>query len=315
MTKYLLNRILRSLLSVVIVVAVIMTMIYVFMDRKSIFADDPNFSKQRLNQKEIYMMGQWERYGYLDYVPFSEYLQEKVNAGVLSEDDVKMALDLGNTIDGALDNELTKKYAKEFTELYESKGYKVERLPALLKHGSQTARKEGGAPQLFAHKDIPIWTRLINYFSGLITIDNIHNAEGDVGERKLSFTWYDPAYGGEKFSPAIMGNGTTHKYLLYFSDEFPFIHQNLVKINLGKSYSVNKGVEVFNTMTQSQGDLKKSTVFYPSGVVEETADNIHSATYQLGTREKGELNKLYYVDDYTVVTTNKDGMSKMGTPS
>ena len=312
MTKYLLNRILRSLLSVIIVVGVIMTMIYVFMDRKSIFADDSVFSKRRLNQKEIYMMGQWEKYGYLDYVPFSEFLQSKVDAGELTSDEAKTTLDLGNPADGSKDNELTAKYAKEFEEYYESQGYKVVRLPAHLKHNSETARKEGGDPQLFAHKDIPILTRLYNYFSGLITIDNIHNAEGDVGERGLTFTWYDPAYGGEKFSPAIMGNGTTHKYLLYCSDEFPFIHQNLVTLNLGKSYSVNQGVEVFETMTQTQGDLKKSTVFYPSGVIEETADNIHSATYQAGTRENGELNKLYYVDDYTVVTTMKDGMSKMG---
>ena len=28
----------------------------------------------------------------------------------------------------------------------------------------------------------------------------------------------------------VMGNGTQHKYLLYFDDEFPFIHQNLLKI-------------------------------------------------------------------------------------
>ena len=41
MTKYLINRILRALLSVVIVIAVIMVMIYAFLDRESIFASDP----------------------------------------------------------------------------------------------------------------------------------------------------------------------------------------------------------------------------------------------------------------------------------
>ena len=46
MTKYLLSRILRSLVSVVIVVAVIMVMIYSFLDKQSVLATDPVWSKQ-----------------------------------------------------------------------------------------------------------------------------------------------------------------------------------------------------------------------------------------------------------------------------
>ena len=72
--------------------------------------------------------------------------------------------------------------------------------------------------------------RLGKYLSGLVTVDNIHKVEEDVGERGLTFTFYDPAYGGEKFSPAIMGNGTIHKYLLYMDDEFPFLPQNLIRV-------------------------------------------------------------------------------------
>ena len=49
MPKYLINRILRSLVSVVIVVGVIMTMIYSFLDKQSIFATDPVFTKQKSN--------------------------------------------------------------------------------------------------------------------------------------------------------------------------------------------------------------------------------------------------------------------------
>ena len=53
MTKYLINRILRSLLSVVIVVGVIMTMICTFLDKQSIFATDPVFTMQKSNAKEV----------------------------------------------------------------------------------------------------------------------------------------------------------------------------------------------------------------------------------------------------------------------
>ena len=311
MTKYLIKRIVRSLFSVVIVVAVIMTMIYVFLDKKAIFADDPVYSKQKLNTKEVYMMQQWENYGYLDYVPYAEYMEELQKTEKLSAEDYKAAVKLGKDEDGSADSELAAKYIKQFTEKYEAEGYKVIRLPGLLKIGTKQY-KDGGQPRLYAYKDVPVYVRLFKYFAGLITVDNIHNVKEDIGDRGLSFTLFDPAYGGEKFSPAIMGNGTNHKYLLYCSNEFPFIHQNLVKINLGKSYSVNKGIEVFDTMTQAQGSLKFSTVTYPSGVVEETADDLHSATYVAGSREKSELNKTYFVDDYTSVTTNKDGMSKMG---
>jgi len=48
MSKYLINRILRALLSIVIVVGVIMVMVYSFLDKESIFATDPVYSKQRV---------------------------------------------------------------------------------------------------------------------------------------------------------------------------------------------------------------------------------------------------------------------------
>lgn len=99
---------------------------------------------------------------------------------------------------------------------------------------------DGGQQQLFAYKDVPLASRMGKYFANLITIDDINNVEDIVGERGLTFTLHDPVYGGEKFSPAIIGNGTTHKYLLYFDSKFPFVHQNIVTINLGTSYTVNQ---------------------------------------------------------------------------
>ena len=59
-----------------------------------------------------------------------------------------------------------------------------------------------------------------------------------------------------------MGNGTTHKYLMYFDSKFPYFHQNIITINLGKSYSVNEGVDVALTMTRAQGSYVKSEITY-----------------------------------------------------
>ena len=309
MTKYLIKRIIRSLISVVIVLGVIMTMIYTFLDKQSIFASDPVFTKQKSNNKRVYMMQQWEQFGYLDYVPYADFLTELVKSGELPQEEYASVAKLGKNADA--DKEEVALYVQRFTEKYEAEGYTVERLDGDTQ-GRTKKYKDGGEPKLFAYKDIPVIVRLGKYLSGLVTVDNIHKVEEDVGERGLTFTFYDPAYGGEKFSPAIMGNGTIHKYLLYMDDEFPFLHQNLIRVNLGKSYAVNKGIDVFDTMTNTQGSYVRSTVYYPSGTVEETADDLHSATYVAGSLALGELNQKYFVDDYTSVITRKDGLSKMG---
>jgi oligopeptide transport system permease protein len=154
--------------------------------------------------------------------------------------------------------------------------------------------------------------RLWGYFSGLITFDNIHKIENDVGERKLSFTLHDPVYGGDKFSPAIIGNGTYHKYLLYVDNKFPYLHQNLASLNLGTSYTVNQGVDVFTTMNKAQGSYLKSTITYPTGLVEESADDLHSATYMPNSLSTSVVYTDRYTDDYTNVNTVKAGLSKVG---
>ena len=310
MTKYLISRILRSLVSVILVVAVIMILIYSSLDKQSIFAADPSFVKQKNNQKQTYMMQQWERFGYLDYVPYADYLTEIKQAGGLTDEEYKTAAKLGKTAEA--DSELTAKYAAEFEAKYRAEGYEVVRLDGMTV-GKTKKYQDGGDPRLFAYKDIPVTSRLWDYLTSIFRVDNIHYAEGVADEdRGLSFTLYDPMYGGDTFSPAIMGNGTQHKYLLYFDDQFPFIHQNLLTINLGTSYSVNKGIDVFATMTDSQGELRYTTMTYPTGVTEKTADDLHSAVYAPDSLNSGALNQKYYVDDYTNVTTLKNGMSKMG---
>ena len=144
-------------------------------------------------------------------------------------------------------------------------------------------------------------------------MDSVHYVEDEIEDRGISFTLYDPAYGGEKFSPAIMGTGTQYKYLFYMDNNFPFIHQNLVRINLGKSYSIRQGIDVFQTMTESQGSFAYANVTYPSGVVEESADNLHMATYMSGSLASGTpVVQRCFVDDDTNVTTNKEGLSKTG---
>ncbi len=310
MTKYLINRILRSLLSVILVVVIVMVMIYSWLNRDLIFKTDPQFTKVKSNAKVVYMLQQWEKYGYVDYVPYADYLAELRKSGEITQETYTEAVRFANKAEG--DSDLVAEYVARFTEEYRSKGYEVERKEGVMR-GKSKQYQDGGEPRLYAYKDVPVLTRLLNYFRNLVKVDNIHYVQEDIGERGLTFTLYDPAYGGEKFSPAITGNGTLHKYLLYCDDQFPYVHQNLVTINLGKSYSIRKDIDVFQTMTETQGSFSYSTVNYPSGNVEESADDLHSATYVAGSLENGTpVIKKNYVDDYTNVSVYKSGLSKMG---
>ena len=312
MTRYLLGRILRGLISVVIVVTVVMLLIYTCLDRNLIFATDGVYQKQKSNNKEIYKMQTWEKYGYLDYVPYTDYLKEIAAEEGWTVAEQTAVSTIGGKVDGSLDTPATAEMIAKFESEYEGRGYEIVRLPGDYMPGTQKY-KDGGQPRLYAYKNVPILQRLWDYISGIVTVDNIHYVKEDIEDRGLSFTFFDPVYGGERFSPAIMGNGTRHKYILYFDSEFPYIHQNLFKISLGTSYSVNNGIDVFDTMTSSQGAFKKSTVHYPTGYVNESADNLHTAVYIPGSLANGTLvEKNCFVDDYTSVTTYKDSLSKIG---
>lgn len=307
MGKYIAKRLLYGALSAIAVVAIVMVMVYSMLNRMQIFASDPSFSRQASNTRETYCYTKWEQYGYLDYVTYQEWLSEMVQKGEIDEATRDSAASLGRK--AANDSPIVAEYTAKFTEYYESQGYTVTRLDADV-NGKRVV--SGGQQAMFAAKDKSLAERIWKYFTNLIFVDNVHKAETVEGERGISFTWYDPVYGGKKLSPAIIGNGTVHKYLLYMDDRFPFLHQNLATIQLGTSYSVNTGVDVFETMTKTQGAYVKRMITYPSGLEEESADDLHTATYMQGSRDLSALNQDRFTDDYTNVTTVKSGLSKMG---
>lgn len=308
MTNYLLNRLLRGVLSIILVVAIVMILVYSLVDRNYIFLQDSMYSKTISNERVVYKYRCWEDYDYLDYVPYIDFLAERAEKGEITTEQRLALANLGYTAEE--DGADVAEAVRLFTETYEAKGYTVVRLDAEMTNGNL---KRGGAQQLFAHRDKPLIQRLWKYFTHLITIDNVHYAKEDIENRGISFTLFDPVYGGKKLSPAVIGNGTKHKYLLYFDSKFPFVHQHLFNVNLGLSYSVNTGVDVFDTMTQSQGTIVKSEVTYPSGYVAEVSRDLHSATYAANTFTSGDTFYVTrFVDDYTTLEPVKASLSKTG---
>ncbi len=310
MGKYFIKRLLHGIISIIIVVGIVMVLIYSLLDRNLVFAKDANYTKVSNNVKIAYMYSKWEDYGYLDYVTYADYLTALTQSGEIDQETREAVVSFGRTKEQ--DTRETAQYVRKFTEYYESRGYTVTRLDAVVQSSRSKKLADGGQQQLFASRDVPLVSRLWNYFTGLFEVDNIHSVQDDIEDRGLTFTLHDPVYADGRFSPAIIGNGTRHKYLLYFDSKFPFVHQNLLTINLGVSYTVNQGEDVADTMTQSQGTYVKSTVTYPTGLTEESADDLHSATYQSGSLAGSDMISARFVDDYTNVSTVKNGHSRVG---
>lgn len=287
-----------------------MILVYSLMDRDNIFAGDSNYTKTQSNARKTYEQSRFKAFGYVDYVNYSDYIIQLVKSGEIEEEMRSAAALVGQTPEK--DSEIASEYIRRFTEEFEAKGYTVVRLEADKKSNGKV--KDGGQAALYATKDKSLFTRVISYFTGMFFIDNIHYVpeSTEIGERRLTFTLYDPLYGGEKFSPAIIGNGTKHKYLIYFDSKFPWFHQNLLTLNLGESYTVNRGIDVFETMTASQGTYVLSTVTYPTGHIEESADDLHTATYVEGSLELSDMYAARFTDDYTNTITHKGSMSKLG---
>ena len=310
MAKYVLQRIVKGVLSAICVVVLIMVLVYSLMERTNIFAGDPNYSKTASNARVTYEQGRYKAFGYVDYTAYSDYIKSLAASGEIDDETRAAALKIGTTADKASDT--AAEYIAKFTALYESQGYTVVRLDADKKSNGQV--KDGGQATIYATRDRPLISRVVSYFTDMFFFDNIHYVPetADIGERGLTFTLYDPLYGGKKFSPAIIGNGTLHKYLLYFDDQFPYIHQNLVSLNLGESYTVNRGVDVFQTMTTSQGTYVLRPQTYETGLTEDSADDLHTATYAAGSLELNSVYASRFNDDYTNTITHKRNMSKLG---
>ena len=62
----------------------------------------------------------------------------------------------------------------------------------------------------------------------------------------------DPAIGW-----SVVGSGTKHKYLLYFNGQFPFVHQNFVKMILELHTQLMLG-KVFLMLLHKAKDRQKA---------------------------------------------------------
>ena len=99
MGKYLINRILRGIFSIIAVVALVMILVYSLLDRNLLFKVDPTFVKTAKNQRAEYMNNKWEEYGYLDCGTYADYLKDLVKNGEIDEETRAAAVSIARTPD------------------------------------------------------------------------------------------------------------------------------------------------------------------------------------------------------------------------
>ncbi|MDE6750332.1 MAG: ABC transporter permease, partial [Lachnospiraceae bacterium] len=170
MAKYIVQRLIKGILSAVCVVVLIMILVYSLMDRGNIFSGDSNYTKTQSNARITYEQSRYQAFGYVDYVNYSDYINTLVKRGDLDEENRSAAALIGQTPEK--DSETAAEYIQMFTQEYESQGYTIVRLDADKKTNGRV--KDGGQAALFATRDKPLYTRVISYFTGMFFIDNIH---------------------------------------------------------------------------------------------------------------------------------------------
>jgi len=248
MKKYIFMRILRSLVSIFMVTTLTYTIIYTMVPRKLIFKQDPNYNKIATtpDKKTNYENTIFERMGYIDYYDTKE-LQEKA-----SKENPSVTVEPTNA-----NKKIYEAYIKKL-----GRGWKLQQF------------KE--SKQFYATREVPVYERVLGFYGNLIQIDHT-GAVKDISNPNLKRYLRienDPAIGW-----SVVGSGTKHKYLLYFNSQFPFIHQNFVRLNLGTSYPTYANLPVLQVISQGQGQTQTSEVQFPTGK-KTSSVNIYTRTYK-----------------------------------
>ncbi len=277
---YIWKRLFRSLISIFLIMVIVFALVYTLIPRNSIFAGDDGYRKlaAKPDDKTDYVYNIWQKQGYLTFVRSADYFKTLYE---VDSPEMAAALEPGSEA------------AEAFKAKYEADGYTVE---AYTKSG-----------RYYAYKDIPVIVHLGKWFSNLIKIDTPMSVKDENNpdlKRGLSFGRT------ESGGVALIGSGTTHKYLIYTDSHFPWLHQNIIKLNFGDSYPTYQGLDVMTVLFQSQGTEVKRPVTYSTGKEGESGIIFGSLTYKL---KLDRLDRQKFVDNYASFKTAKDQPSMIGT--
>ncbi len=278
--SYIWKRLIRSLFSILAIMVVVFIMVYSLVPRDNIFFNDGTYTKLggKPDEKRDYVMRTWQKLGYLNYVTINNYCEE------LYGDDT-------NKVAACIVPE--SKESKDFVEKYEGLGYTTETYQI--------------SKRVYAYKNIPVMTRLAKWFRNLIVIDHPWKIQ-DPNNPDLK-RYIRPGL-TETGGLALRASGTLHKYLLYTDTNFPFIHQNIISLNLGTSYPTYQGLDVLDVIFNYQGTEKKREVTFETGYTGETSIIFGTLKYK---ENLDRLEKQKFADNYADGKLLKSQQSMIGT--
>ena len=310
MRSYLIKRILFSIFSLIVVAGTVMWMTYDLLDRNLIFANDTTVTHLAQNEATAYKHQRFVQLGYEEYTNYSEFLAEKYKdkygddflnneeASALFEEANNCLLD-ENTYSNNPD-------VQDFYDTYKGKGYKVEFLPKVMMLGNIKSY-----PYLIAYKQYNIFQRLGTFFGHFFSFETIN----DVDDPELTNRYVRWEWDKRSNMPALVGNGTRHKYLIYFDDSFPFVHQNIFHINLGQSVVSYKGIDVSDVLNMKTGSTTYSMQEYPvnlgTGIKNETSYDFHTVTYSKIVTDHDAT--IYGIGEHYInAAQNSNGLTRIG---
>lgn len=277
---YYISRIIRSIISIFIVITVVFILVYSLVPRDRIFNADDTIVKLggKPDERQQYKLRTWQRLGYLTFENMSSYCSLTYEVG----SDEIMACNTAGSKDEA-----------DFVAKYEAEGYTIEYLP--VSHSP------------VAYKERPIISRVLEWFGNLIEIDTKNYVEREYGveiEERI-YAGRTPTGG-----LALKCNGCEHKYLLYTDLSFPFIHQNIISLHFGQSYPTFDSLQVLNVITDTQGQEDRKETVFEDGHTEVSALKMTSCRYKPNL---DKLDKNKFQDNYADCTIQKKSPSMMGT--
>lgn len=278
MKKYVLVRILKSLVSICIVVSIVLVMVYQLIPVSQIFTNDTAYKKLAANQKTVYKYGKLEELGYLDYYSTGEMCKER------SEDHDACI------IPGSDEN-------KRVLKSFEDEGYTIELLDK-----NDTLRGES-----IAYKYYNNFQLIGNFFSKLIKVDT-KNAVKDPNNPNLERKHYlgKTPTGGL----AIMCSGCEHKYQVFTDTHFPFIHQNVLKFEFGISYPTMQGLQTSEVINSGQGSVESFDQTFPTGSTQKSPIIQTTCKYK---HNLDHLDEVKFTDHYANCEIKYDSPSMVQT--
>lgn len=283
MKGYVLKRIFQSILSVFIVSALTVFLVYSCVPRQLVFKGDLILPKlaNKPDEYHDYKFRTWEFLGYIDYVTQKEYAQATFGA---DSPRVSEALLAGSA------------FYEKFRADFSSKGYQVDIQPI--------------TGYLYATKDIPLFSRVFKWYADLIQIDTPNRIQDPNNPDLKRGYYFTKDWSGNW---ALAASGTKYKYQIWVDGSFPFIHQNMIRLYMGQSYPTFDGMPVLDVIGGGQGRSTRreiNTVVRGEEVTFYSSLDEHSLKYK-PVLDRLDLNK--FEDNYADGNVITEDASMLGT--